>query len=102
MPTLTSLEKLLAADPQDPFLLYGIAQEHAKLGHTDLAVSFYDRCLQADPGYSYAYYHKAVALERAGRMHEARVAAQAGLATAVRVKDAHAASELQSLLESME
>ena len=30
MPTVAQLEDLLAESPDDPFLLYGIAQEHAK------------------------------------------------------------------------
>ena len=35
MPSIEQLKKLLELDPEDTFVLYGIAQEHAKAGDTD-------------------------------------------------------------------
>lgn len=104
---LAKLEKLLALDPNDPFVLYGIAQEHAKdtsrapgAGH-ERAIEFYDRCLAADPNYCYAYYHKAVSLQALSRRADSKAAAKAGLAVAKAANDAKAVSELSSLLATM-
>ncbi|MFT3686319.1 MAG: hypothetical protein QM783_15600 [Phycisphaerales bacterium] len=63
---LAKLEKLLALDPADTFVLYGIAQEHGKAGDFAKAIEFYDRTLAADPAYCYAYFHKARAQQAAG------------------------------------
>lgn len=97
MPSLAQLERLLAAEPGDAFLLYAIAQEHAKVGAVAAAVEYYDRCLNADPGYCYAYYHKAKVLLGAGRGAEAIVTIDAGLLVAQRTGDGKALGELSTL-----
>lgn len=95
------LEKLLALDPNDPFVLYALAQEHAKLGEVDHAVALYDRCLASDPSYHYAYYHKAKSLVDADRTPEAVVTLNLGIAAARAARDAKALSELEALLDQL-
>jgi len=102
MPSIEQLEKLLASDPRDPFVLYGLAQEHARKGDQARAVQFYDRCLEADPRYCYAYFHKAKALEAAGRAADAIATLKAGLAAAREARDQHALSEIQGYLDELE
>lgn len=105
MPSIDQLERLLAADPRDAFVLYGLAQEHAKAGGAEghrRAVEYYDRCLEVDPEYAYAYFHKARSLAAMGRAREAASTVRAGLAAAGRAGDAHAGSELAALLEELE
>lgn len=99
MPSIDQLQKLLAADPNDPFILYGLAQEYAKLNDHAQAVEFYDRCLAADPAYCYAYYHKARTQFAAGQDAIARATILAGMSAAKTHGDAHALSELQALLD---
>lgn len=99
MSRIEQLERLLAADPADAFVLYGLAQEHAKAGHTDKAIAFYDRCLDADPTYLYAYYHKARTLLDAGDADAARDAAHRGIEAARHAGDAKALDELTALLD---
>lgn len=101
MPSIAQLEKLLAAEPGDPFLWYGVAQEHAKVGDVAKAVAAFDRCLELDPLYCYAYYHKARCLVDAGRAGEAIDVVKAGIAAAKQAQDSHAASELSGLLEEI-
>ncbi|MFZ4575297.1 MAG: tetratricopeptide repeat protein [Phycisphaerales bacterium] len=101
MPSLEALEKLLRSEPNDPFLLYGVAQEHAKLGAYATAVEFYDRCIAADPNYCYAYYHKAVALEAASDIPAALAAIGQGLTASARAGDHHCAAELKALKNTM-
>jgi tetratricopeptide (TPR) repeat protein len=98
---LVQLQKLLAADPNDTFCLYGIAQEYARRGATDEAVLWYDRCIGADPNYCYAYFHKAKALEEAGRVDAAIAALRIGLERAKASRDSHAASEIASYLDEL-
>jgi len=102
MPSLEQLEKLLAADPEDAFVLYGLAQEHAKRGDLVRAVEFYDRCLAVDPAYCYAYFHKARAQQTQGKGAEAVSTVKAGLARAQVLGDSHAAAELSGLLDELE
>ncbi|MEX2218019.1 MAG: tetratricopeptide repeat protein [Phycisphaerales bacterium] len=101
MPSIEQLERLLAADPRDPFVLYGLAQEHAKRGDLPRAVEFYDRCLAADPKYLYAYFHKAKAQEAAGRAAEAGATLETGLAAARAAGDQHAQGEIQAYLDEL-
>lgn len=102
MPRLDQIEKLLALEPNDPFLLYALAQEHAKLGRPDESLAAYDRCLAADPLHAYACFHKARLLASLGRAGEAVVCARQGLDAANRSADAKAASELSGLLDELE
>lgn len=97
MPSIEQLHRLLAADPNDPFTLYALAQEHAKRGEWVAAIAHYDRCLAADPAYCYAYYHKAKALDAAGDRAGARAAVAAGLSAARLARDQQAMSELGAL-----
>lgn len=102
MPTrLEQLQKLLALEPNDPFLLYSTALEHAKTGDHARAVEFFDRCLAADPAYCYAYFHKAVSLKAADRAGEARDTLTAGIRAAQAAGDAKAIGELSGMLESL-
>lgn len=102
MPSIAQLERLLQADPNDAFVLYGLAQEHAKTGDVTKAVEFYDRCLGADPKYCYAYYHKAKTLADADRTAEAVHVARHGIEAAKSCNDDHALSELSALLDQLE
>jgi tetratricopeptide (TPR) repeat protein len=102
MPSIADLEKLLAAAPNDAFLLYGLAHEHAKAGRHADSMTFFDRCLAADPNYCYAYYHKARVQLAAGLEADARRTIADGVAVSRRVPDMHAVSELQALLDSLD
>ncbi len=93
MPTLDQLRRVLEASPNDAFLLYGIAMEHAKLGDHDTALTCFDRALEADPANPYHYFHKARSLEALTRIDEARDVLTAGLEYARRGNDEKAVSE---------
>jgi len=101
MPSIEQLEKLHAADPNDTFVLYALAQEHAKAGEHDRAIQRYDQCLAIDPAYCYAYYHKARAQESAGRPEDADATLRAGLDAARAAGDDKALSEIQAFLDEI-
>jgi len=102
MPSIRDLEQLLGVDPDDAFVLYGLAQEHAKAGDASRAVEYFDRCLRVDPAYCYAYYHKARVQAAAGARDAARETLRAGLEAARRADDGHALDEIQCLLDTLE
>lgn len=101
MPSIADLERLLAADPDDAFVIYGIAQEHAKAGQFGRAVEFYDRCLAVDPAYVYAYFHKARSLEALGRVEDAKATLAHGVDMARSTDDGHAMTELSAYLDEL-
>ena len=101
MPTIAQLKALLADAPNDTFLLYGLAIEHAKAGQTDEACTLYDRVIALDPHYCYAYYHKAKALEADDRVDEALQTVRAGAEAAKEANDAQAMNELAALLDEL-
>jgi tetratricopeptide (TPR) repeat protein len=103
-PRLDKLAAMLEADPNDAFVLYGLAQEHAKVGTADeheRAVCYYDRCIAADPAYHYAYYHKAMSLIELERTEDAAATLRQGLASAKAARDHKASGELAALLDQI-
>ena len=101
MPSIEQLTKLLDADPDDTFLLYAIAQEHAKAGETQAALDHYDKVIALDPHEHYAYYHKAKALEDADREDEAVPVLEEGYRIASLDSAHKAASELATYLDML-
>lgn len=102
MPSIEQLEKVLAVDPNDAFVHYALAQEYAKQGDYDRAVAGYDRCIELDEAYCYAYFHKAKALEAADRVGDAIDTLQTGLAVANRVGDQKAVGEIGAYLDELQ
>jgi tetratricopeptide (TPR) repeat protein len=99
---LKQLFSLLEKTPADTFLLYGIGMEYKKLGEPDQAIGFFNRVIETDPGYCYAYYQRAQVQEHAGRSDEAKQSYREGIAAARRIGDAHALSELEAALELLD
>lgn len=98
---LIQLEKLLADEPQDPFLTYGIALEHFKLGDHAAALDWLDRTLALDPHYCYAYFQKAKVLSDRGDDDEAKAILETGMKAAIEAGDDHARSEMAELMETL-
>ena len=98
MPTREQLEVLLAEDPDDVFLNFGLAMELAKQEPPDPALGRFDRVLELDRDYCAAYYQKGRLLLGLERKDEARAVLTAGVAAARRCGDTHAATEMGELL----
>jgi Tfp pilus assembly protein PilF len=93
---------MLQRDPDDPFLLYGIALEHKKLGDTGNAIKFLDEVIARDAGYCYAYHQKGLVYESSGDVESAKRAYRAGIEAAQKKGDAHAAGEIEAALQMIE
>lgn len=98
---IDQLKKLLEADPNDAFCLYGLAFEYEKAGENELAIEHFDLSLAADPDFCYAYYHKARAQKALGDAPGAVATLQAGLERARATGDGKAESEITSLLQTI-
>ncbi|MDX9911898.1 MAG: hypothetical protein RBS39_08710 [Phycisphaerales bacterium] len=102
MPSIEQLERLLKVEPNDAFVLYGLAQEHAKAGNLDRAIEYYDRCIAVDAAYCYAYYHKARVQERMGDAAGTATTLRAGLDAAKHARDQKAVSEIRQYLSTLD
>jgi predicted Zn-dependent protease len=95
------IEEMLAEDPDDPFLRYGLAMEHISAGD-DVAAA---RCLQdliaVAPDYVPAYQQLGQTLLRQGRTPEARLAWRQGVEAAQKAGNFHARDEMQGFLDSL-
>lgn len=98
---MAQLQKLLAMDPNDAFVLYGLAQEHAKREEHAQSIAYYDKCLAVDPLYCYAYYHKARSQQAEGDLAGAVATLRSGLDAAKKARDEKARSEIEGLIEML-
>jgi predicted Zn-dependent protease len=93
--------EMLAEDPRDPFLRYGLAMEYAGAGEWQDAAGCFHELLAATPDYVPAYYQAAKVLHELQRDDEARKVAEAGIAAARGKGDEHAAGELEFFLDGL-
>lgn len=99
---LEKLQRMLANEPNDTFLLYGIAMEHRKLNDFAAALEYLARVTQLDPGYCYAYHQKGLVHESQGDTDAARIAYREGIQAAIKKGDDHARGEIEAALSMIE
>jgi thioredoxin-like negative regulator of GroEL len=95
------IEEMLAEDPNDLFLRYGLAMEHVSQGDDEGAVRYFQDLLAVDANYVPAYMQLSQALIRRGRIPEAREQLGRGITVARQQGDGHAAEEMQGFLASL-
>lgn len=92
---------MLAQDPSNSFVRYGLAQAYAGSGKLEDAVAAYRELLAADPMYVAAYFHGGQTLEKLGRVEEARDIYLQGLDACSRKGDLHTRGEIQGALDML-
>jgi Tfp pilus assembly protein PilF len=95
------IEEMLAEDPNDAFLRYGLAMEYVSAGQDEEAVRCFEQLLQTTPDYVPGYMQAGRALTRLNRVEEAREVYQAGIAAARQNGDMHAAEEMTGFIEGL-
>lgn len=101
MSRLEKLRQLLDCDPDDVELRYMLAMELKSTGDYAGALQQFDRCIELNPLYAPAYFHKGNTLLTADRLDEAKAVLQLGVRKATEGGDAHAADEMSELLDSL-
>jgi Flp pilus assembly protein TadD len=95
---MRQLLTMLQREPNDAFLLYGLALENKKTGNSTEALALLDRVTTVDPGYCYAYHQKGLIHESLDDLQSARAAYRAGVQAAVKKGDQHARHEIEAAL----
>jgi len=98
---LEILLSMVAQNPEDSFARYGLAMEYANTGDLERAIAEYRALIGFNPDYAAAYFHGGHALEKLGRIDEARDVYQKGIEATARTGDAHTRSELQAALDML-
>ena len=99
---LEQIQAMLADDPNDPFLRYGLAMEHVSQGDDEEAVRCFRGMVQDLPDYVAAYQQAAQALVRLNRVDEARDMFRRGIAVAGQAGNRHAQDEMQGMLDGLD
>lgn len=100
MSRVEKLRKLAAAEPNDPFVHYGLGMELMNLEDWPAALAAFERVLTLDAAYAGAHLNKAKVELKLDQVAAARETLRAGIEVAERRGDAHAASLLRELLEA--
>ena len=93
------LKNMLQQNPRDNFARYGLAMEYANCGELENAVAEFRALLEFNPDYAAAYFHGGQALEKLGRLDDARQSYEKGIEVTSRTGDQHTRSELQAALD---
>lgn len=96
------IEEMLADDPNDAFLRYGLAMEYVSAGDDEAAARCFQELVTAVPDYVAAYLQAGQVLVRLGRSGDARAIWGQGVAVARKAGDAHAADEMQGFMAGLE
>src|SRR6266404_9743790 len=91
------LEALLADEPADVFLRYGLALELEKEGDHEASLARLRELQSLDPPYVPAFFMAAQQLVRLSRVDEARSALRDGIEQARQQGNSHAAGEMSEL-----
>ncbi len=101
MGRIEQLEALLAKEPNDAFLNFGMAIELAKAERYAESLSRFDRVVASDPTYVAAHHHKAKTLITMGDLDAAKAELEKGIAQADACGEMHAKGEMEELLNSL-
>ncbi len=90
---------MLAQDPGNSFARYGLAMEFVNSGELERGVAEFQQLLDANPDYVAAYFHGGQALEKLGRLEDARATYEQGVQACRRTGDAHTLAEISAALD---
>ena len=98
------LEEMLAEDPNDEFLRYGLGMEYMSSGEHDSAVRIFRELIAQNPARPYipAIQMAAQTLLKVGRRKEAIPLLKQGIEEARKQNQLHPMDEMQALLDSVE
>ena len=101
MDRIAMLSEILAANPDDSFARYGLAQEYSNAGQIDQALKEFKTLIEKNSDYTPAYFMAAQALAKVDRTDEAKRMLVDGISSARRTGNIHAQSEMTAMLEEL-
>jgi predicted Zn-dependent protease len=99
---LAEFQEVAALLPDDPVVRFGLAGAYLEAGLADQAAAAYRETIRLKADYTAAYRGLGRALERAGRLAEAREAYQEGLDVARRTGDLQTKKEMEVFLRRLD
>lgn len=93
---LNQLFQFYKEDPNDPFIIYGLATEYASDENWEEAIKYYEILLKDHQTYTGTYYHAAFAYAENDQPEKAEETYKKGLLICKQENDLHALKELQS------
>jgi len=100
-PRIEQFKKMLAIEPHDEVMWFGLGKAYMEEGNYDEAASALSQCIRAKPNYSAAYYALAQSLEKVGRKEECRSICDQGIAVSKQNGDAMVTKQLEALKTSL-
>ncbi len=95
------IEEMLADDPHDAFLRYGLAMEYVSAGDDEGAWRSFQQMFALTPEYVPGYVMAGQVLARLDRPAEAADVFRQGIAVARAQNDEHAAGEMEAFLQQL-
>ena len=98
MNRLEQLIKFHVENPDDSFVLFGLAKEYEKLNNPEKAIAYLEEIRRKDPDYTGMYYHLAKLYENRGDLDTAVIIYKQGIAVATKN---NAIKEMRELNEAL-
>ncbi len=99
---LEGLLRFYQKDPNDPFVLYGLALEYMSDNQFDQAENFFLKLLQQNPDYVAGYLQYAQLKEKENKIEDAKELYKNGIAAAIKAGDKKSAREMEDFLSELE
>lgn len=99
---LESLLNLHKKEPEDSFLMYGIALEYMSQHNFEEAEKYFKNLLSLDANYVPAYMQYAQLKEKQNEIESAKELYKKGIGIAKENGDKHAAKEMEEFLDELE
>jgi tetratricopeptide (TPR) repeat protein len=102
MTRLEQILEMLKQDPNDPFLNYAMALEHAKLGNIETAINAIENIISRDENYLGGYYQLGKFYEQALQPEKAMEVYKKGIEIAKKQNNRKTLGELNEALMMLE
>ncbi len=94
---IEALQQLLAQEPHDTMLLFGLGNEYFSAGHYGEAIPYFEEAVRVDSNYAAVYVYLARAYEESQDVSMARQTVARGWEPAVRSGDKNLIIELEDI-----
>ena len=96
-----TFKRYVEKDPRNSFARYSLAMEYRSANQMEAALRTFQELIERDPAYVPAYLMASQVAAGLGETEKAEVILRKGIAAAQAAGNAHAASEMSDLLESL-